>query len=343
MEKRSRKAILILFVTLILLATVLFYNKDNDIKIIYFKQDNLNLTSEICKLNVNVDFIEDNVDFTEDKAKNNDYVNDEENKEEVHPDSPKDDNISSSDEEIMIEIKEVIKDIPFNIIKKEDGNLELGREKVIQKGKLGKHRIIYEVIYVENKKTKRKEIKSEIAQEPIDEIIIIGIKELNDESKNKGVLPIEYPYEYKKAYEDKMLKLINEHRINNNVKPLIMKNELNKTARYKSLSMVQLNYFGHHNPNFEDESFNYLMTEFFKLEGYSMLGENLAYKSANKITSESIDEIFLALKESKGHNENMLHEDYEYIGIGIVLSVNSGDRFENLPSVVITHHFGKSI
>lgn len=238
---------------------------------------------------------------------------------------------------------ETYEEVEFQTVYQEDKDLELGKEIISKKGVPGKQKVIYEETYVDGKLIMSKEINRTIVKTASDRVVNVGVNPFikSNNNINSGSLPEKFPYKYLDKYESEMLKIINRHRYESGVNPLKRRRELDISARYKSLSMLQLDYFGHENPQFKDESFSYLMTEFLNLENYSTLGENLAYKSSEKIKINSLQEIFSALKESTGHNENMLSEDYEYIGIGIVYSEHPGVKYENKPTITITNHFGK--
>ena len=77
------------------------------------------------------------------------------------------------------EVKEEIVEekIPFEIKKIDDPNLELGKEKVKEKGEEGIKEVTYKVTYVDGKEISREKVKEEVTKEPIDKIILVGTKE----------------------------------------------------------------------------------------------------------------------------------------------------------------------
>ncbi|HZJ83154.1 MAG TPA: hypothetical protein VFD57_05015, partial [Clostridia bacterium] len=73
-------------------------------------------------------------------------------------------------------------------------------------------------------------------------------KEGTNYRQNGRILPENHSYSYKADLEATMVDLVNEHRKNNGVGVLQVRGDLRDSARYKSLSMLQLNYFSHDNP-----------------------------------------------------------------------------------------------
>lgn len=166
-------------------------------------------------------------------------------------------------------------------------------------------------------------------------------KEKSDGEVKGKELPNKFSYSYKSDLESKMIKLINDYRQDKGLSKLEAKGDLNKSARYKSLSMLQLNYFNHQNPNFPDKSFSYLIFKVFKYGHYSSLGENIAFTSSVSSLKNSIETIFKQLKKSPGHNKNMLSSDFKNVGIGVVYASKSGTAFNNSPVLIVTQHFAR--
>jgi uncharacterized YkwD family protein len=109
------------------------------------------------------------------------------------------------------------------------------------------------------------------------------------------------------AEEQAMLNLVNKARIDAGLKALTFDTALVKTARVKASDMVQNNYFSHDSPTY-GSPFD-LMAKFGIK--YTAAGENIAMNS-------SVDKAFQAWRNSKGHRENILNSNFNYIGIGIV-------------------------
>lgn len=231
-----------------------------------------------------------------------------------------------------------VEKINYQTIKENDNNLEAGKESVSQKGEQGIRTIIYDVEYIDGKESNRVETSNNITKDPIDEIIKIGTKKV--ESSIGKDLPNNFPSSNKADLEERMLNLINEHRINNGLKALVAKKDLQNSARYKSLSMLQLNYFSHNNTNFPDSSLGYLMRTVFAYSHYSGFGENIGYIKSSNLKPNAIDMVFESFKASSGHNKNMLRESFKYVGIGVVFSETPGSAFGG-PTIFVTQHFAQ--
>ncbi len=236
------------------------------------------------------------------------------------------------------DLRSLYEKIGYQTIRENDDSLEKGKEKVSQKGENGIRTISYKVEYLDGKEISRTEISNSITQGPTNEIIKVGTKEV-EKSSGKD-LPNNYPNEYKSDLEDRMLKLINDHRIDNGLKALEAKKDLKNSARYKSLSMLQLNYFGHKNPNFSDSSLGYLMRSVFAYSHYSGFGDNIGYIKSSNLKPDAVDRVFESFKASPGHNANMLRESFKYVGLGVVFSETPGSAFGG-PTILFTQHFAQ--
>ena len=191
--------------------------------------------------------------------------------------------------------------------------------------------------------TDRTIISEEITKEAVDEIVKIGTKkkkELNYDIRGEK-LPDNHSYSYREDLEKRMIDLVNEHRENNGLQALEKAKDLRDSARYKSLAMLQLNYFSHDNPNFSDESMGHLIYDIFELTHYIGIGENLGTISSTVLSDDAIEQVFKNLKESPGHNENMLMEEFEYIGVGVVYAKKPGSQYHSVPTILVTQHFGQ--
>lgn len=78
--------------------------------------------------------------------------------------------------EVVEKEEKEIFDIDFKTIEKEDPTLNKGETKVEQEGKKGIKEVTYIVTYVDGKQTSKEIIKSEVIEEPIDEVILVGVK-----------------------------------------------------------------------------------------------------------------------------------------------------------------------
>lgn len=106
--------------------------------------------------------------------------------------------------------------------------------------------------------------------------------------------------------ERKMFDLVNEERINRDLKPLIFDAELQKVARAHSKDMFENGYFAHDNLQGE--------TPFDRMEKagikFLVAGENLAL-------AQSVDLAHQGLMDSPGHRANILNAEFGKISIGV--------------------------
>jgi uncharacterized protein YkwD len=119
------------------------------------------------------------------------------------------------------------------------------------------------------------------------------------------------------GYEGSVAALINDYRTSSGLNALAFEPTLTYIAKLRSADMMDRNYFSHYTP--EGTTVFDLMRE----NGITskIRGENLAQAMPASIGSP---EAFLdAWKNSASHNENMLRNGYNYIGVGMV---DNGDR-----------------
>ena len=109
-------------------------------------------------------------------------------------------------------------------------------------------------------------------------------------------------------YEAEVIRLVNEIRVQNGLKPLTTNWELSRVARYKSADMQQKGYFSHTSPTYGTPQ------QMIKAFGISFRasGENIAYGYA---TPQSVVNGWM---NSSGHRANILSSAYTQIGVGYV-------------------------
>ena len=112
------------------------------------------------------------------------------------------------------------------------------------------------------------------------------------------------------AYEKEVIRLVNEIRTANGLKPLQETWELSRVARYKSQDMADNRYFSHTSPTYGSP---FQMIKAFGLS-YRFAGENIAYGQRTP------QEVVEAWMNSSGHRANILHASYTQIGVGYVAS-----------------------
>ena len=112
------------------------------------------------------------------------------------------------------------------------------------------------------------------------------------------------------AYEKEVVRLVNNIRTENGLKPLQENWELSRVARYKSQDMADNHYFSHTSPTYGSP---FQMMKAFGLS-YRFAGENIAYGQRTP------QEVVNAWMNSSGHRANILHASYTQIGVGYVAS-----------------------
>ena len=109
-------------------------------------------------------------------------------------------------------------------------------------------------------------------------------------------------------YEQEVIRLVNEIRVQNGLSALTYNWELSRVARYKSQDMVDNRYFSHTSPTYGTP---FQMIRSFGLS-YRSAGENIAY---GQRTPQSVVNAWM---NSSGHRANILSSSYTQIGVGYV-------------------------
>lgn len=112
--------------------------------------------------------------------------------------------------------------------------------------------------------------------------------------------------------EQEVIRLINEIRIENGLKPLTYNWELSRVARYKSQDMRDNRYFAHNSPVYGTP---FQMIKNFGIS-YKRAGENIAkgYRTPQAVVNGWMN--------SAGHRANILNADFTQIGVGYVADGN---------------------
>ena len=114
------------------------------------------------------------------------------------------------------------------------------------------------------------------------------------------------------AYENEVIRLVNEERAKQGLKALTANWELSRVARYKSQDMVTNKYFSHTSPTYGTP---FQMIKNFGIS-YRTAGENIAY---GQRTPQAVVNAWM---NSSGHRANILNSSYTQIGVGYVASGN---------------------
>ena len=114
------------------------------------------------------------------------------------------------------------------------------------------------------------------------------------------------------SYESEVIRLVNEIRQKNGLRPLTANWELSRVARYKSQDMRANGYFSHNSPTYGTP---FQMLSAFGLS-YRTAGENIAkgYASPQAVVNGWMN--------SSGHRANILNGSYTQIGVGYVSGGN---------------------
>ena len=113
-------------------------------------------------------------------------------------------------------------------------------------------------------------------------------------------------------YENEVIRLVNEIRRSNGLKPLTANWELSRVARYKSEDMSGNRYFSHTSPTYGTP---FQMIRAFGLS-YRSAGENIAYGYGTPAA------VVNGWMNSSGHRANILNASYTQIGVGYCASGN---------------------
>ncbi len=114
------------------------------------------------------------------------------------------------------------------------------------------------------------------------------------------------------GYEKEVIRLVNEIRVKNGLKPLIEDWELSRVARYKSQDMKDNRYFSHTSPVYGSP---FTMIKNFGIS-YRRAAENIARGQA---TPQAVVNGWM---NSSGHRANILNAAYTKIGVGYVKDGN---------------------
>ncbi len=107
-------------------------------------------------------------------------------------------------------------------------------------------------------------------------------------------------------YEEDVIRLVNEIRVQNGLKALAPNWELSRVARYKSEDMRDNNYFSHTSPVYGSP---FQMMKSFGIT-YRSAGENIA---RGQRTPQAVVDAWM---NSSGHRANILNASFTQIGVG---------------------------
>ncbi|MEW9669172.1 CAP domain-containing protein [Ammoniphilus sp. 3BR4] len=119
--------------------------------------------------------------------------------------------------------------------------------------------------------------------------------------------------------EQQMLNLVNQERQQNGLSPLKANPELTRLARTKSQDMINGNYFSHQSPTY-GSPFDMIRNAGVS---FTTAGENIA-------GNQTVEGAHRALMNSPGHRANILSNQYDQVGIGIVPGGPYGNMFTQM-------------
>lgn len=114
------------------------------------------------------------------------------------------------------------------------------------------------------------------------------------------------------GFEQEVIRLVNEIRVENGLSELTYDWELARVARYKSQDMKDNKYFSHTSPTYGSP---FQMMKSFGIS-YRSAGENIA---KGQTTPQAVVNAWM---NSSGHRANILNSSYTKIGVGYVQSGN---------------------
>ncbi|MFH1766557.1 MAG: CAP domain-containing protein, partial [Patescibacteria group bacterium] len=135
------------------------------------------------------------------------------------------------------------------------------------------------------------------------------------------------PAEFSQITSQKMLDLTNQSRTENGLGQLQPNDQLNHAAMMHAKDMIDNDYFEHTSPKGEEFS-NWIIKTGYS---YQIVGENLA------IDFRSAESVYSALMASPTHQDNILNEEYQHIGLAVVEG-----EVDNRKTTVLVQMFGKS-
>jgi len=114
------------------------------------------------------------------------------------------------------------------------------------------------------------------------------------------------------AYEQEVIRLVNEIRADHGLRPLTYDWQLARVARYKSQDMKDNRYFSHNSPVYGTP---FQMMKSFGIS-YRSAGENIA---RGYVTPQAVVSGWM---NSSGHRANILNANFTHIGVGYVSGGN---------------------
>ncbi len=119
------------------------------------------------------------------------------------------------------------------------------------------------------------------------------------------------------GYEDLMVELINQDRVEEGLQPLIYEKRYKRIARQHSSNMITHDFFSH-----EDHLGNHSNDRLAADEvNFYWYGENIAYGQFNSIFAHE------ALMNSAGHRRNILRKEFTHVFVGVSFKHNGAPYY----------------
>ena len=136
-------------------------------------------------------------------------------------------------------------------------------------------------------------------------------------------------------FERQVLRLTNLERAAHGLHPLTINYALSRAARFKSLEMLDLNYFNHASPVYGH--WTNIPLKFISF--HEGLGENL-FALYNRQPADITPELFVqGWMNSPSHRANILHPQLTELGVGVVMRAPMG----NYRNAAATQMFGNAV
>jgi uncharacterized protein YkwD len=129
-------------------------------------------------------------------------------------------------------------------------------------------------------------------------------------------------YRFDTAFEADFVRRINDERAKRGLKRLSTRADLIDSARFHSLDMARNAFFGHSGPDHRIVS--HRVAAFDRRALIELSAENVAMLEVVRgpfdLLNESVPRLHQNLMDSKGHRDNILHEEVTDLAIGVVVT-----------------------
>ena len=130
----------------------------------------------------------------------------------------------------------------------------------------------------------------------------------------------------KEINQENVVNLVNESRLENNLKPLFINPDLSQIARSKAQDMIKNHYFSHTSPDGVNPWYWFSQNNY----SYKYAGENLA------INYDNAEEEHEAWMKSPTHRKNILNHNFTEIGIATASGIIEGKKSDITVQVFAT-------